>query len=54
MARRTNSKYLKKCIVLCDNAVTSVKGDFRKNKINVLLKKNNINQKKYIKKFSKL
>lgn len=29
----------KKCIVFCDNAVTSVKPDFSKNKINVLLKR---------------
>lgn len=49
MSRRTNWKYLKKCIVFCDNAVTSVKSDFCKNKINVLLKKNNINQKSILK-----
>lgn len=47
MSRRTNLKYLKKCIIFCDNAVTSVKSDFCKNKINVLLKKKNINQKLY-------
>lgn len=29
----------KKCIIVCDNAVTSVKSDFCKNKINVLLKR---------------
>lgn len=49
MSRRTNWKYLKKCIEFCDNAVTSVKSDFCKNKINVLLKKNNINQKSILK-----
>lgn len=48
MSRRTNWKCLKKCIIFCDNAVTSVKSDFCKNKINVLLKKN-INQKLYLK-----
>lgn len=45
MSRRTNLKYLKKCIIFYDNAVTSVKSDFCKNKINVLSKKNNINKK---------
>lgn len=49
MSRRIENIW-KKCIIVCDNAVTSVKSDFCKNKINVLLKKNNRNQKSILKK----
>lgn len=45
MSRRTNWKYLKKYVVFCDNAGTSVKSNFSKSKINALLKR--INKKVY-------